>query len=315
MINSIFLFFIILTGLDLEAYFSKINHGTFSSNVIKINPNPICTAMGESCASYIPDSSALDINPASLINIKKSSLFISHSLFFEDISMSSIFFAKNLSKNIGSFGFGIKRLNWGSIEKTDEFATPLGNYSPYEMVIEAGFASYLAGLTKEKNQRVVFGGTGKLIINKIEKSATTLSSDIGFIFPHLFENKLIVSFTLQNILGNMKFDKESFSIPKTIKLGSTILISKEFTLNFDIITSQDSIPYISSGFEWNIKLKRQNHLYIRAGLTSKNINDLENFSPFSFGLGFKYWGLSFNYSISNMGYFGNVNKISLTFNY
>lgn len=307
--------FLIISNINVEAYFSKNTEGTFFSNIIKVNPNPICSSMGDACSSFIIDSSGLDINPALLINTKETSLFLSQSIFFEDISMSSLFFAKNLGKNIGSFGFGVKKLDWGSIEKTDEFATPLGSFSPYEMIIEAGFASYLAGITKEKNQRIVFGGSGKVIINKIEKTATTLSSDIGFIFPYLFENRLVLSFTLQNILGNIKMDKQSYALPKIIKIGSTIFVSKEITINTDIIAQEDSIPYLSSGFQWDIRLKRQNHIYIRAGLTSKNINNLENFSPFSFGFGFKYWSFNLNYSFSQMGYLGNINKISLTVSY
>ncbi|MCX7642144.1 MAG: PorV/PorQ family protein [Elusimicrobiales bacterium] len=309
------IFIILILHVNIYAYFSKNTHGTYASNIIKINPSPRCQAMAEACSSSINDASSLDINPALIINIKKLSVFASNSIYFEDISMSSFFFAKNLGKNTGTFGFGLKRLSWGEIQKTDEFASSLGNYSPYEMVIEAGFASYLSGLTKQKNKRIVFGGSGKVIINKIENTATTLSSDIGFIFPYLFEDKLVISFVIQNILGNMKLDKESYQIPKVIKIGSTIFLSRELIINTDIISPEDSVSYISSGLELSIRLTRRNYLYLRSGITSKNIGDLKEYSPFSFGIGIKYWNLYFDYSYSQMGYLGNINKFSFHIKY
>ncbi|MCX7905305.1 MAG: PorV/PorQ family protein [Elusimicrobiales bacterium] len=301
---------LILHFINLHAYFTKSYQGTYASNIIKINPNPRCQAMAQACISFVNDASSLDINPASIINIKKLSIFASNSIYFENISMSSFFFARNLGKNTGTFGFGIKRLSWGEIEKTDEFANTLGKYSPYEMIIEAGFASYLTGLTRQKTQRIVFGGNGKLIINKIERTATTLSADIGFIFPYLFDDKFITSFVIQNIVGNIKLDKKSYPIPKLIKIGSSIILSKNFIINTDITSPQDSIPYISTGFEFSLKLSKKNYLYLRTGITSKNIKELKEYSPISLGIGIKYGNLYFDYSYSQLGYLGNVNKFS-----
>ncbi len=305
----------ITLSLNLHPYFTKNTYGTYSSSILKINPDPACSAMAEACGCDGESPSAMDINPATLINIKKLSLSASKTIYFEGISMDSFFFAKNLGKNTGSFGFGIKKLDWGSIEKTDEFAYSVGSYSPYEMVIEAGFASYLTGITKKKTQRIVFGGTGKLIVNKIDNTASTLSSDIGFIFPYLFEDKLILSLSLQNIIGNMKLDKEAFPIPKTLRIASTVILSKNFKINTDIVAPQDTIAFLSSGFEWAYKITKRNYIYLRAGITTKNLGEMSGYSPLSFGFGIKYWQFYFDYSYSDMGYIGNVNRFSLSVRY
>ena len=306
---------LLIISSTAHPYFTRRNEGRYATNITKINPSPRCWAMSEACSSIIDDASSIDINPALLINTKKTSLFLSHTHYFEDISMKSMFFAKNLGKNTGTFGFGIKKLDWGRIEKTDELANPLGSYSPYEMSITAGFASYLYGLTKGKTQRIVFGGSGKVVINKVEKTAFTLTSDIGFIFPYLFDDKLILSFTIQNILGSIKMDKESYPIAKSIKIGSSILISKTFIINTDIIAREDSIPYISSGVEVGIKLSKRNYLYLRGGITSKNINAIDEYSPISLGLGLRYGSFFLDYSLSQMGYLGSVDRISISLRY
>lgn len=313
--NKFLILFICLIPSNTDAFFGKNVYGTYATQITKINPNPRCSAMGDACSSDVYDATSLDINPANLIKIKNISISLSHLKYFEDISLSSIFFAKNIAKNIGTFGFGIKNLNWGSIEKTDEFATNLGKYSPSETMLIAGFSSYISSLTEEEKHRFVFGGTGKVIVSKVDKSATTLSTDIGILFPYMFEERFALSFVLQNIIGNLKIDKETFPVPKIIKISGTIYASRDITITSDIIAPQDSITYLSLGIEWRIKLSKRNAIFLRGGITSKNISELENYSPLSFGFGVKYNNLHLDYSISNMGYLGDVNKISISMNY
>ncbi|MGC8867778.1 MAG: hypothetical protein ACP5PA_06185, partial [Elusimicrobiales bacterium] len=132
--KSISTIILIIASQNLYPYFTKNTYGTYSSNILKINPDPRCSAMAEACGCDWENPAMMDINPAVLINVKKLSIFASKTSYFEDISMNSFFFAKNLGKNTGTFGFGFKKLDWGSIEKTDELASSLGSYSPYEMV-------------------------------------------------------------------------------------------------------------------------------------------------------------------------------------
>ncbi|HOJ86059.1 MAG TPA: PorV/PorQ family protein [Elusimicrobiales bacterium] len=305
----------IFISLNANSAFDSSSYGTTAASILKLNINPRCVSMGEACTSDISDASAIDINPANLVKIPKNSLFLSHNIFFENITLESLSFAANLGKNTGTFGIGVKYLNWGKIEKTDDYANDMGSFSPNEMVVELGFASYLTGLTKDPEERIVFGGIGKFIQNKIEKSATTLSADIGILFPYMFDRKLALSLVFQNIVGSIKMDQENYDITKIIRLGSSVFITRNMTINSDIIMPQDRFLYWSIGFEERIKINKRTQFSLRAGANTRNISDMEGLRSVSFGFGIKHWDYLFDYSFSPFGNLGNIHRISLTINY
>jgi len=304
-----------LITLNLYSYFDSSSYGTTASSILKLNINPRCVSMGEACASDISDASAIDINPANLIKIKKNSLFLSHNIFFQDITLNNLSYAVNLGKNSGTFGFGVKYLSWGSIDKTNDYAQEIGSFKPSEMVFELGFASYLTGITKDPEDRIVFGGIGKFIQNKIEDRASTLSADIGILFPYLFERKFVISLVFQNIVGSIKMDKENYDITKIIRVGSSVFISKNIMINSDIIIPQDRFLYLGLGYEGKINITKRTKFLIRAGANTRNISDLNGFRSISFGFGVEHWEYSLDYSYSPFGDLGNIHRFSFSMNY
>ncbi len=311
----IYLIFLLIFIVNAYSYFDNSSHGTTASTILKLNINASCQAMGEACAGSISDASALTINPANLVKIKKSSLFISNNIYFEDINLKSIYYARNLGKNVGAIAAGIKYLKWGEIPKTNNSAEEIGTFSPNDFVIEFGFSAYLTGLTKDPEDRITFGGVGKFIQNKIENSATTLSADIAFNFPYLFERKFMVSLIFQNIVGKIKMDKEDYDITKIIKVGSSIFLTPNLTINADIISPQDSLPYLALGLESRVNFTKYIKLFLRTGANSRNISGMKGFRGVNFGFGFKYYEYFLNYSYSPFGEFGNIHHLSFSLNY
>lgn len=313
---NLYIFLIlIITNSYSYSYFDSSSYGTTGASILKLNTSPRCVSMGNACSSDVNDASSVDINPANMIKANRFSIFLSHNIFFENISMQSLSFITNLGKNSGSFGVGIKYLNWGSITKTDEYANDAGSFNPYEMVIAMGFAGYLTGITKDVEDRIVFGGTGKLIINKIENTASTLSADVGILFPYLFERRFVLSVVFQNITGNIKMDKENYNITKIIKIGSSTFLNKNLTINSDIIMPQDRFPYLSIGIETMIDITRRTKFFIRGGANTSNLKDMEGTRSVSFGFGLKSWEYNIDYSFSPFGNLGNIHRISISLNY
>ncbi|MEF3279903.1 MAG: PorV/PorQ family protein [Elusimicrobiota bacterium] len=313
-----FLIYIILFNfltLHLHSAFDNSSYGTTSASILRLDINPKCAAMGGACASAIYDSSAIDINPAGLIKVKKTSFYFSYNKFFEDIYCGHISYAKNLSKNTGVFGLGVKYLKWGDIDKTDDYANNIGTINPNELVFEIGFAGYLGGMTKDPEDRIVFGGIGKFIRQEIDSSATTLSADIGLFFPYLFDRRLLISMVFQNIIGSIKMDKENYNITKIIKIGSSIFLGKNLTITSDIILPEDRFLYWAIGIETSISINKRTNIFFRGGANTSNISDLEGLRGISFGFGLKHWEYSLDYSFSPFGDLGNVHRISLSLNY
>lgn len=315
--KNIFLSLYLLSTLTLNiySYFDKSSHGTTATSIVKLNINPRCVSMGEACNSDVSDASSIDINPSNLIKVRQSSIFLSHNSFFEDIFLQSLFYAKNLGRNTGSFGLGVKYLSYGKIEKTDEYANDIGRMNPNEMIVFLGFASYLTGLTKDKEERLVFGGVGKFIRQRLEDSASTLSADIGLTFPYLFEKKLALSVVFQNIIGSIKMDKESYDLTKIIRIGSSIFLTKNMTINSDIIMPQDNFLYIAMGLETKIDITKRTKFFLRTGANTNNISDFKGFKNINFGFGIRNWEYSIDYSYSPFGDFGNIHRIALSINY
>jgi hypothetical protein len=313
--NIVFFYLLIILKAPLFPAFDSSSHGTTAASILELNISPRCVAMGEACTSNIYDASTIDINPASLVKIKKDSFYVSYNKLFEDISMGDISYAKKLGRNVGSFGVGIKYLNWGEIPKTDDYANDIGVITPNEMVLEMGFATYLTGLTKDEEDRLVFGGIGKFIRTQIDSSATTLSADVGILFPYLFEKRLLMSLVFQNIIGTIKMDKTNYNITKIIKVGSSVFLGKNVTVNSDIIMPADSFLYFALGIEGKIDINKRTKLFLRAGGNTRNISDLNGLRSVGFGFGIKHWNYLFDYSFSPFGDLGNINRISLSLNY
>lgn len=315
--NKKFLYIILILFVKVNLYssFDNTSHGMYYSGVLRLNVNPKCVAMGEACTSNVYDSSALDINPASIVKIRKKSLYFSHTAYFEGIKSHFISYSHKLSKNAGTVGVAVKYLDWGKIEKTNEFAVNVGEFSPSDMVVEIGFGSYLTGFTKDVEDRIVFGATGKFIRSKIENSASALSADIGFLFPYMFDRRLLLSFVVQNIMGEIKFDKKPFPLVKVIKFGGSVFISDNITINSDFIFPQDSLFYWAFGIETKINLDKRTNIALRGGFNTRNINDLEGNRLFSFGFGVRWWEYRIDYAFSPFGELGNTHRFSFSLNY
>jgi hypothetical protein len=312
---SAVVFLILFLNISNFAYFDSSSHGTTAMEVLKLNTNPRCVSMGEACASDIDDASSIEINPANLVMIKRNSFFISHSEFFSDIKMENISYGRKLAKNVGSFGFSAKILNWGSIEETNDSAATLGSFSPKDVILTLGFANYITGLTKDIEERIVFGGTVKLISTRIKNSATTVSSDIAFKFPYLFDRRFIISLVMQNLIGTIKIDKERYGITKVFRIATSTLVSKNITINSDIIMPEDSFLYLSLGVEERINLSKISNIALRAGINTRNIKDLDGNRTINLGFGIKYLNYKLDYSYSPFGDLGNIHRISISINF
>jgi len=306
------IFLTIISEIFLNASFDYSSRGTTALQTLRINSSPRCSALGEACGSDIKDASTVEINPANLVMIKNNSIFISHSSFSNDIKLENISYAKKLSRNSGSIGVSLRIFNWGNIEETDDSASTIGTYNPKDIVFTLGFANYISGMTKDPSERFAFGGSVKFINTKIKNNASAVSADVALKFPSLFEKKFIVSIVFSNLIGSIKMDKERYNITKIFRIATTTLISKNMTINSDIIMPEDSFLYWTLGTENTINISKISSIALRFGISTKNIKDMNGSRVFNFGFGIKYIGYQFDYSYSPFGELGDIQRISVS---
>jgi len=304
--------FILSLNIFINASFDYSSRGTTSLSSLRIISNPRCASLGEACGSDISNASAIEVNPANLIMITKNSVFLSHSRFSNDIKLQNISYAKRLPDKSGSVGISVKVFSWGSIDETDESANIVGKYTPSDTVITLGFANYITGMTKNVKDRFVFGGTVKFINTKIKNAASTVSADVAIKFPYLFEKRFVISLIASNIIGSVKLDKERFNITKIFRIATTTFISKNFTINSDIVIPEDSFLYWSLGIENKINISKISSIALRVGINTKNIKDMEGSRFFNTGFGIKYINYQIDYSYSPFGELGDIQRISFS---
>lgn len=310
----VLLIFIFINSLSASD-FDKTARGTSSAQFLKIITSPRASAMGEAQGADIKDASAIDINPACLVGINKKSIFISHSQYFADTSLEFLAYSSNLGEEIGSWGFSFKYFNWGKLDATDEGGEKISNVNPYDISAGVSFATYISGFNKDVEERFVFGATGKIVRSKITGADNTVSTDIGLLTPFMFENKFRMSLTLQNLLGKLKLDKESSTLPFLVRLGSVVYINKYSTITADIVAPRDSFLYLAMGTELAIKATKNTAIYLRGGFNTRNILDISGFKNITAGFGLSYKEYYWDYSFTPYGELGNIHRISFSLNY
>ncbi|MEW5950856.1 MAG: PorV/PorQ family protein [Elusimicrobiota bacterium] len=304
-----------LYGISGAQSFDKASKGGATAQFLKIPVSPRTSAMGEASAADMKDASALDINPACLMNLKKDSFYFSHSKYIAETSMNYLAYAQNMGEEVGAWGLSFKYFGWGKMDNTDDTGGKIKTMSPYDMSIGVTFATYISGFNADEEDRFVFGGTGKVVRTQILNSASAISADLGFLTPYMMDRKLRMSLSASNIMGTMKMDKEAFPLPLIIRFGVAAFVTDDFKVTSDIIAPNDSFMYLAVGSEAKIRIARKTELFIRGGLNTKNLFDISGLKNLTGGLGFRYYEYNFDYSFSPYGELGNIHRISISLNY
>ncbi|GAB4028457.1 MAG: hypothetical protein Fur0012_00850 [Elusimicrobiota bacterium] len=295
--------------------FDKASKGGAAAQFLKIPVSPRTSAMGEASAADMKDASAIDINPACLMNLKKDSFYFSHSAYVAETSLNYLAYAQNMGEDVGAWGLSFKYFGWGSIDNTDDTGGKIKTMSPYDLSVGVTFATYISGFNSDEEDRFVFGGTGKVVRSQVVNSASAITADLAFLTPYMLDRKFRMSLSASNIMGSIKMDKESFPLPLLIRLGAAAFVTEDFKVTSDVIAPNDSFLYIALGSEARIKIAKKTELFLRAGANTKNLFDISGMKNLTGGIGFRYYEYNFDYSFSPYGELGNIHRIAISMNY
>ncbi|KAF0126759.1 MAG: hypothetical protein FD189_1146 [Elusimicrobia bacterium] len=288
--------------------------GTSAGQFLKIMPSPRGAALGEAYSSLVDDASAIDWNPAGLINIEGQSLFMTHAMYLADTSMNYVAYAQNAGE-VGAWGMAAKHFSAGSIARTNENAVDMGSFSPYDVALSVGFACYITGFNRDPEERFILGATGKLVRSKILASDNTISSDIGLLFPYIFDNKFRLSMVALNIMGSLRHDKEEAPLPLVLKVGSVTHLAEYLDIMVDFAQPNDNYPWLALGSELRIPFGKKTGLALRAGFNTRSLTDNTGLRNIGLGAGLRHDIYSLDYSFSPQGDLGVAHRMSLTLSY
>jgi len=309
--------------------------GTASAQFLKISYDSRGSAMGNTGVSIPGGISSSFWNPAIIATIKKNEFGFFNSEWFASISID--YFGLAISnKKFGVIGFSIFSLSTPE-DKVTTIYQPEGTGEKWNASDLSLSLSYAKALSNDFS----IGGSIKFIQQKIwHASAYTFAGDIGVLFTTPF-NGTRLGASLSNYGGKMQmsgrdqklsvdpdpnnqgnvefinadFETDAFSLPLLFRVGiSNELIKTKNTAliySFDALYPSDGVEYLSTGVEMVFLEKYK----IRAGLPSFTYDN--SIEGLTLGLGLDQnisngnSKIGFDYSLSDFGPLGTVQKIFL----
>ncbi|HOP50137.1 MAG TPA: type IX secretion system protein PorQ [Ignavibacteriales bacterium] len=269
-------------------------------------------AVGGNFVANFDDPNVLFHNPSGVAGVQDYRTSFSFVDYFSDVNIGSI--STKFSDNYLNYAAGVMFVNYGSIDKYDQFGNRLGVFTPTDLQI-------IFAISKDIENNFYYGGAAKIIYSKIDEfSSSALSFDLGM--HYLSDNKdLKIGFTLRNIGFQLKtYNGIKENLPFDVKAGLNYkLKGVPLEVYFGINELNNSLSFfkhfekISLGAE----LRLSKAIVVRAGYDNSNRKDLEinqsaGLSGFNLGFGINFKKIQIDYSFSSYGNIGSVNRFSLT---
>ncbi|NOQ97841.1 MAG: PorV/PorQ family protein [Calditrichae bacterium] len=295
--------------------------GTSAAQFLKIGVGPRAEAMGQAYIAIANDAEALFYNPAGISQFDKNEVFFSNTQWIVDIQLEYLGLVYHLD-GVNTVGLAVTYLHTEEMEETTElFPYGTGNFFRY--------ADALIGLSysRKMTDKFSFGISVKYMHETLaELTMSSLLFDLGTYYktgwksirfavavPH-FGGDMAPSgsFTYKNLDNEQitKSDFQKFPPPILFRIGvagelyqtENNMISGSVQLNHP----NDNVENVNFGLEyWWRKT-----FALRAGFATARTE--ENFST-GFGLliPLKGIGVGVDYSFSNFGRLGYVNRFAL----
>jgi hypothetical protein len=249
-------------------------------------------ALGEGGVALAQGAAALSLNPAAMVATDRLSVQMTHSAYVSSSHFENVALSRRLS-GASVLGFGFRYFSVGRIGQTNLYGDPVGDLSPNDMALSAGYA-----------RDIVFGSLGasvKYVRSKLLHTATALSLDLGFRTPPLYFERYRFALTASNLIGSLKYDQESSPLPRTFTLGGSYQWSTAMDLTADAALPLEGKAYASLGIERRLRLREPWSMALRGGYTSRHSGLDGALAGWTLGLGIRHGRLTFDYAFLPYG--------------
>lgn len=290
-----------------ESAFSRSDVGTRAAAFLKMPVGARAIGMGNAYTSVTDGASDMMYwNPAGLATILKKEISFMYSSSFEDIAYKWASFALP-TPEYGVFGIAIQHLSYGDIDETDSLGNFTGNtFSPYEFAV---YLSYAGSVFVEEYGIIDYGASFKYIYSIISASASAAAFDIGAIYT-LNDETTSFGAVLQNVGTDIKYNRESESLPVMFKFGASKRFFDAFLLSADINFPSDNDVFPTMGAEYELKANEETNISLRLGYDGKQKN-VPGFGGINAGFGARFKDWTFDYTFSPSGDLGESHRASL----
>jgi hypothetical protein len=288
---------------------------------LNVPVNPRAAALGNTFVAMKNDPNTLFSNPAALISVEKrdslqDGLLLSFGMtkHILDINEGYISFGGKIPEaEAGAFGVGVQYMSYGTFDGRDNVGQQTGEFSAGDLALTLGYAGTIPGreinygvAIKYISSTLVSGGTTE------QYSSSGIAADLGV----YYENEPL----------QMTFGLSALNIGTQLSTYAGIQEALPFNLQFGLSKKLERLPltlhlafrnitrdlegrgffYALNDFSLGGEFNLSKVMRLRFGYENQKRRELKTptgvgLAGFSFGLGFAFTKLNFDYSISAMG--------------
>ncbi len=285
--------------------------GTTSANFLKLGAGPRAISMGDAQVAIADDVYATYWNPAGLSQLETQQAGFTYTQYLEDINQQYLAYAYPSAK-LGTFATSLSYLTVGQFQGFDAVGQPTSQVGANDIAWSLCYANSL-WRDRRYDSTLSAGFTAKWINEKLDTiSAQAYAVDAGLFYaPGRKWGEMGQGFkagvTIRNLGTSMKFDQESFALPRVISLGGSWTgswLSELVTVAVDGEQPNDGASFLNAGLElWTLQT-----FVARAGYSAQG--DLGN--GLRLGVGIRFRTFEFDYAYGNAGNFGSTQRIGVT---
>lgn len=293
-------------GMFFAASASAENYdiGKVAAAELKIGLGPRPAAMGEAFVGKADDLNATFWNPAGLGQVKGSQIGFMHNIYLESTSLEYLAYAQNLFSGAG-LGAYVTYFNGGTMDKVDESAQTVGDFTPGFLTASVGYGQWLI-------PEVALGVSVKFLSERIDtETYSAIAVDMGGLVRPGIEG-LQLGVMVQNV-GSQVADSQ---LPVNAKVGVAYVLPVKFTSDDDTwnLLADVNVPFgdtkytsINAGTEyWFGKI-----VAARVGYKVKDAGDLGGVTGLTAGAGLKVSFFDIDYALVSFGDLGFTHQIAL----
>jgi hypothetical protein len=283
---------------------------------LNIDPSARASALAGAFETYTDDPNVIFYNPAGISTIDKKEVSACFGKYLLDINFGAASYAQKY-KDLGWFGAGVKYINYGTFDYTDENMVTNGTFHANDLMVSAAYSNYLYNV-------VNYGVTVKYIYSNIAQySSSAIGFDFGFMYMIPSQN-INIGFTINNVGQQLtSYISSKERLPLDVRLGlSKQLEHLPLRLNLSLSNLNDSrykfldikrLKYFAIGGEFILS----DNVQARIGYNNQERQDLKTgdyigIAGFSAGLGIQFLNhYRFDYSLNSLGKVGSTHRFNI----
>ena len=284
----------------LRGFLLAGGNGTTSGEFLMMPVSARGVGMGGTGVSYLSGAESVSVNPASMGLGADRDIRLTHGSMGDSVSMDTLAYAQKTGG--GGFGLAVRYQGWGSEMGRDVGNNEMEKITPNDLSLAGGYG-HTFGFGS-------VGGAVKYVKSTLVETVSTVTGDLGYATPLFWGvHELRGGVAVNNLMGSLKYDKESSDLPRVVRFGADGLVVSSWRVAVEWSQPKGGDPYGGIGTEY-VLARGVWDFAVRGGYTTES-EDVSGTSGVSVGFGVKCGVLVVDYAYKPLGDLGDTHWITL----